>query len=922
MQLISRMRVSVLCVFTLLSLSAPNPVLSQQDDAEARIASLSSRLEQDTATIPELVELARLHIGQGSILTAETVLERARLKGADFGQVATPSAKILLAQGRFREALELLRGVTVPANERYEAAIIEGDALFALRDLKESRAVYRRASEIDPNSFSAFLGLARLSIQENNLAAARQAAENAVALGPDQTMAHYTLGLVERYEQNSEAAIDRFRLAVTLNAKNILALNELADIALAAEQLEEAERYLDQVFGVSRFNLRSTFLQAVVEAKRRNFDESYILLRRAGRFVQGYLPGLYVQGLVAYEIGRYAVAEDSLRRVLSVRPGNVEARLALAATFLQQQNALSAIDLLSPMLEGKGPKSARLFSLAAAAHSARGETDKSALYLEKASDITGGADSEFTVRLSLAQVAEGKPEVALQTLREAVANGNEDVRHLGVLANIQIREKHFDRALLTAERLIEIAPERGLGFNVRGTIAHYEGRYADAITDYSQALQLNTDYHTARRNRALAYYALEQLAPARTDLRQLLRYSPSDARSRALLGRISLRLGRTADAVDDLTIASLQLGEPPEVQIDLARALMLDGKTARAIKVARATMGSAGEQPQLLRSLGELLLDLEQPPLAAASLSRYLAFNPVSVPANILYGRALLQGKLYTGARLAFERARKLAKVAGDDIEEQLNWYALLIAVRSGKAEVAEDIVSTLTPDSRPEDVPLTLIASAYLALDQRNNAHDWLATAYERTPTEDLLKMYIDVLDLKNERDAATELLVAHIDERNLSSRILVNLLADRFYDERRYQLAAQRYENSLGQKVADPVVAARLARSYLALGRRESATLARQAHLLDPQNPEILDVYGWTLLQAERDYNAALPLLENAVRRAPGQAVYRYHLGMAYLTAGREFDAIEALRSALALDGDFEGADVARAQLRRYDG
>jgi tetratricopeptide (TPR) repeat protein len=92
------------------------------------------------------------------------------------------------------------------------------------------------------------------------------------------------------------------------------------------------------------------------------------------------------------------------------------------------------------------------------------------------------------------------------------------------------------------------------------------------------------------------------------------------------------------------------------------------------------------------------------------------------------------------------------------------------------------------------------------------------------------------------------------------------------------------------------------------------------RRAYELEPENPDILDTYGWALVRAGRA-SEALPLLEEAYARRPRIYCIHYHLGLAYQAVGRDDDAVIHLERQAALTGTTEAVLAARAlaKLRR---
>ena len=59
----------------------------------------------------------------------------------------------------------------------------------------------------------------------------------------------------------------------------------------------------------------------------------------------------------------------------------------------------------------------------------------------------------------------------------------------------------------------------------------------------------------------------------------------------------------------------------------------------------------------------------------------------------------------------------------------------------------------------------------------------------------------------------------------------------------------------------------------------------------------------------------NLAVPIFRENVSKSPGNAVYEYHLGLAYAKNGNKEEARQALEQALVLDPKFDGfADAQR--------
>jgi predicted Zn-dependent protease len=100
-----------------------------------------------------------------------------------------------------------------------------------------------------------------------------------------------------------------------------------------------------------------------------------------------------------------------------------------------------------------------------------------------------------------------------------------------------------------------------------------------------------------------------------------------------------------------------------------------------------------------------------------------------------------------------------------------------------------------------------------------------------------------------------------------------------------------------------------------YFQRGDLRAEELARQAHELAPDRPEIADTYGWIILRLRKDYRRALPLLEAAAKGAPRDPEIQYHYASALVAAGRRVEAGSILKTTLAGGGAFASRQEAQS-------
>lgn len=865
--------------------------------------------------------LARIYIQTGAGIAAEAAVDRARRMGADYAQTAVPFAKAQLLQGKFAEAIGALRGVNIPAGSRAEAYVIAGDANFAMRKYVEARRNYELGRAADEKNFQAYLGLARLGLQSEHLEDAAKYAAKAAEMAPNNTMVRYTEGLIARYQGNGEAAERYFLEAQKLFPENILANIELAAIRIDQNRLEEAQSYLDLVYELAPKHPMAMYLSGTILAGRGQYDEANALLNAARVVTENYLPAVYIRGLVAYQLGEFSVAEGLLEKVLQARPANLPARMALASSYVKQGRPQAALNLLRPAISAR-PDAANLIAIAATAAMRMGDTAQGDALYQRLAELTGKDaapnDIDMMAKLALAKFVSGHKEEALSTLANAVANTSANLRSLAILAGMQLRENDLPGAEETIIKMLRTAPDRALGYNMKGALEFKKGQYQLAKQSYAAAFSRNPEYYTALRNQALAQMQLQEWDEVEDVLKKLLELSPNDARAKAMLGRVLLRLGKADEAVDYFNAAVRAIPNSVDVWADYSEALAKAGNTAEAITQAKDTAVMAADRPDLLKRMGLLLLDIGEARLAVRSLSRYVAFNPDSGEAHLLQGRGMLAVGLYTGAKTAFQRAQAAAKDKPDPAT--LAWYLFAADALAERFDTALLYREDLIAAKRPEDVRPSIVGDLLLAAGRASAAVEAYRQAMKEEKSGYLYIGLARAQEVLGQRQQALLTLEEFVAD-NPTHRGGRLILGGKYSSEGRVEAAIRQYEAILKTGVADAEVAALLAKGYLEVGNRKSVPLIERAYLIRPEDPFILDAYGWILLQANRDTSNSIPALEKAIRRAPAIALYRYHLGMAYLAKGRREDAKAAFEQALRLDPDFSEASDAKRQLSAID-
>jgi Tfp pilus assembly protein PilF len=130
----------------------------------------------------------------------------------------------------------------------------------------------------------------------------------------------------------------------------------------------------------------------------------------------------------------------------------------------------------------------------------------------------------------------------------------------------------------------------------------------------------------------------------------------------------------------------------------------------------------------------------------------------------------------------------------------------------------------------------------------------------------------------------------------------------------------AEKSYESVLAVNARAAVAANNLAWLYVASNRKLDDALKWAQVAFEQLNdePHVQDTLGWILVKKD-SARRAVPLLEAAAKKIPGEPQFRYHLGMAYFKNGDWTNSRVQLKKALSLKPDLDGAEEARKTLSK---
>lgn len=106
-------------------------------------------------------------------------------------------------------------------------------------------------------------------------------------------------------------------------------------------------------------------------------------------------------------------------------------------------------------------------------------------------------------------------------------------------------ENRIQEAIQIATQVIEQEPQNAYAYYLRGLAKYAFSDFSASISDYSQAILLQTNYKEAFYNRGVSYFWLNQNENAENDFLKALQIDSTDARTYTALGSLYSKIAET-----------------------------------------------------------------------------------------------------------------------------------------------------------------------------------------------------------------------------------------------------------------------------------------------------------------------------------------------------------------------------------------
>jgi tetratricopeptide (TPR) repeat protein len=361
----------------------------------------------------------------------------------------------------------------------------------------------------------------------------------------------------------------------------------------------------------------AAFEEYIKGAVAENPSTQIVFFKEALRYAPDFHQARLALWSVYNEQGEHRQALAIVQQVPSTHPLSRQARFRAALSTMSLGRHAEAIDLFTALNQEQRDSALLNDAGVAALRRTARSPDGSAADLFRQALMINSDDADLTFNLGYASWLAHDTLTAVRWLREAVRrNPADDAAHwvLGVAlqasANTAEGQRERDLAKRLASKYVEWEKQRGVNAlppnleRVKSALdAASAPRIDAAIAAAEQRDQRDVAAFHLENGRRL--YQGERDAEAIAELRRAIYLSPYEREAHLLLGRLYLRAGQVADAIDELKI-SIWSDDQTDARVTLAQAYLqaknVDGARSE-LQTVLTREPSNGDARRLLSTL-------------------------------------------------------------------------------------------------------------------------------------------------------------------------------------------------------------------------------------------------------------------------------------------------------------------------------
>ena len=854
-----------------------------RNDFAAAVIEFKGALQKDDQSAEARLLLGKALLYNGDPVSAAIELKKASALDIADEEIAPLLARALLFSGQPKKVTDLY-GETQLSNPEATAELKSTVALAwsVLGNLEATERALAQSLSASPNHPASRVLQARLLASKGMFDEAAAIAADVRARSPRDVEAMQLQGeLLWHVKGDRKGAEELFVKALEVDRRFIPAHSSLIKMRMEEQDIPGMKIGVERLRTALPKHPQTRFVEAQLAFLERNFKKARELTQVLIQAAPNHVGALVLAASIEIQDGSLLQAEPLLNKAIGIDPESLAPKQLLAKTYLRLGQPSKALQVLKPVLEGKG-SDVESMAIAAEAYLQSGDLSRAEEMFRQA-DQRKPNDPRFKSALALARISRGEADAGMNELASIAANDKGQFADLALISTRMARNE-FEQALDAANGLIKKSPQSATALTMRARVHLARDDLQSARTDLEKALAIDTSYFPAASR--LAEIDLKQGKPEDAK-RRFQDFLTKDSRAfpaAIALADLNERIGDPpAAALNVITEAIKASPAEPSLRLRLV-AHHLRNKDARAaLDAAQTGSAAAPGNQELLDALGRAQLatgDLQQ---AINTFRRLAGANPKSAIPHLRLSDAYtaMQNKAAADTSL-----RKALSLQPDLLEAQLRLVETALA--GNRPKDALPVTRDIQRQKPREAVGYLLEADVQLRLKNTDAAISVLTTGVQKTRNTQLAIRLHSALKAAG-NVAGADRFAADWERDNPKDLRFDFYLSSMAIVRRNDTDALKRLVRVVTAQPANAAALNNLAMLLIETDAKGALAYAEKANTLRPNQPAIMDTLA-RALTANNQLPRALEIQRLAVDRAPEELSLRLSLAKIALKAGNK--------------------------------
>lgn len=237
-----------------------------------------------------------------------------------------------------------------------------------------------------------------------------------------------------------------------------------------------------------------------------------------------HFDALHLSGLIAAKTEQFVIAEELIKKALSLNPNNPAAHCNLGNLYMDQGKFQIAIECYNKALTLKPNYEEAIYSRGVANQNLN-QLDASRNDYEDALKINPRHIGTLTNLGNVLQLQK-KYDEAIEYYQKAIALGLPIAEPFNNRGNLYHERKQYQNAIQDFERALELRPDYPEALSNRANTLFACKFYDEALKGYNKAIELKPNYPEALHNRGNLYREVKKFELAKQDYQKVLLLKP------------------------------------------------------------------------------------------------------------------------------------------------------------------------------------------------------------------------------------------------------------------------------------------------------------------------------------------------------------------------------------------------------------